>query len=219
MDSDSWSRLSAASKRHQSTLQSRYDQYLGFEEMEGDEDEWRPEFPCPLCDEDFDIVGLCCHIDDDHPFEMKNGVCPICLGGVGMDMVGHITVQHADLIKSQHKRRLRKGSSGSHGALNFLRKELRDGSLQSLLGGSSRLITPHGAPDPLLSSFISNVPIADSSRIIEPEPLDEGIKKISEDKVVESAAQILSDKDLKEMVRRSQFTQQLLLSTIFDEIL
>ncbi|KAH0462015.1 hypothetical protein IEQ34_009590 [Dendrobium chrysotoxum] len=160
MDSDSWSRISAASKRHQSTLQSRYaDQYLGFEEMEGDEDEWRPEFPCPLCDEDFDIVGLCSHIDDDHPFEAKNG----------------------------HKRRLRKGSSGSHGALNFLRKEVRDGSLQSLLGGSSRLITPsHAAPDPLLSSFISNVPIADSSRIVEPEPLDEGINKISEEKMVES---------------------------------
>ncbi|KAL0903164.1 hypothetical protein M5K25_027521 [Dendrobium thyrsiflorum] len=207
MDSDSWSRISAASKRHQSTLQSRYDQYLGFEEMEGDEDEWRPEFPCPLCDEDFDIVGLCCHIDDDHPFEAKNGVCPICSGGVGVD---------ADFFKSQHKRRLRKGSS----ALNFLRKEVRDGSLQSLLGGSSRLITPsHAAPDPLLSSFISNVPISDSSRIVEPEPLDEGIKKISEEKMVESAGQVLSDKVLKEMIRRSQFTQELLLSTIFDEIL
>ncbi|XP_020589957.1 protein DEHYDRATION-INDUCED 19 homolog 3-like [Phalaenopsis equestris] len=211
MDSDSWSRLSLASKRHQSTLQSRYDQYLGIEEIEGDEDEWRPEFPCPLCDEDFDIVGLCVHIDDDHPFEAKNGVCPICLGGVGMDMVGHITVQHADLFKSQHKRRLRKGSSGSHGAFNFLRKELRDGSLQSLLGGSSRFITPsHAAPDPLLSSFISNVPIADFSKVVEPEPLAEGKRKISEEKVVESAAD--------EMVRRREFAQQIVLSTVFDGI-
>jgi hypothetical protein len=23
----------------------------------------------------FDIVGLCCHIDEEHPMEAKNGVC------------------------------------------------------------------------------------------------------------------------------------------------
>ncbi|KAH0435370.1 hypothetical protein IEQ34_026634 [Dendrobium chrysotoxum] len=171
------------------------DQYLGFEEMEGDEDEWRPEFPCPLCDEDFDIVGLCSHIDDDHPFEAKNGVL-VCtylslwnfveLVCHGYDLYRLLLLNSLMCAYSQHKRRLRKGSSGSHGALNFLRKEVRDGSLQSLLGGSSRLITPsHAAPDPLLSSFISNVPIADSSRIVEPEPLDEGINKISEEKMVE----------------------------------
>lgn len=31
-------------------------------------------FLCPFCAEDFDIVGLCCHIDEDHPIEAKNGV-------------------------------------------------------------------------------------------------------------------------------------------------
>ncbi|RWW42529.1 hypothetical protein BHE74_00051922 [Ensete ventricosum] len=99
MESDSWSRFSAAaSKRHQSALQSRYadasrdpslrgwrvgfsdwlfrsvDLYLGFEEFDGGEDDTRAEFPCPFCSEDFDIVGLCCHIDDEHPVEAKNGV-------------------------------------------------------------------------------------------------------------------------------------------------
>lgn len=50
------------------------DLYLGFEEFEGGEDDPRAEFPCPFCSEDFDIVGLCCHIDDEHPVEAKNGV-------------------------------------------------------------------------------------------------------------------------------------------------
>lgn len=50
------------------------DLYLGFEEMDVDE-EHRAEFPCPFCTEDFDIVGLCCHIDEEHPIESTNGVC------------------------------------------------------------------------------------------------------------------------------------------------
>lgn len=43
------------------------------DEFEGDE-EPRPEFLCPFCAEDFDIVGLCCHIDEEHTLEAKNGV-------------------------------------------------------------------------------------------------------------------------------------------------
>lgn len=38
------------------------------------EEESRPEFLCPFCAEDFDIVGLCCHIDEEHAVEAKNGV-------------------------------------------------------------------------------------------------------------------------------------------------
>ncbi|WRX24378.1 Drought induced 19 protein type [Theobroma cacao] len=73
MDADSWSaRLSSASKRYQSALQSRSDMFMGFEEIDG-EDDIREEFPCPFCSEYFDIVGLCCHIDDEHPVEAKNG--------------------------------------------------------------------------------------------------------------------------------------------------
>ena len=46
---------------------------MGFEEIEADDD-IRDEYPCPFCSEYFDIVGLCCHIDDEHPVEAKNGV-------------------------------------------------------------------------------------------------------------------------------------------------
>lgn len=47
--------------------------FMGFEEIDG-EDDIREEFPCPFCSEYFDIIGLCCHIDDEHPVEAKNGV-------------------------------------------------------------------------------------------------------------------------------------------------
>ncbi|XVF37307.1 hypothetical protein REPUB_Repub19eG0134900 [Reevesia pubescens] len=92
MDDDSWSaRLSSASKRYQAVLQSR-------SEIDG-EDDIREEFPCSFCSEYFDIVGLCCHIDDEHPVEAKNGLCPVCAMRVGVDMVAHVTLQHGNIFK------------------------------------------------------------------------------------------------------------------------
>ncbi|CAK9328421.1 unnamed protein product [Citrullus colocynthis] len=49
----------------------------------------------------------------------------------------------------QRKRKSRKG--GSHSTLSLLRKELQEGNLQSLFGGSSCLLTSsNAAADPLL---------------------------------------------------------------------
>lgn len=58
--------------------------------------------------------------------------------------------------------------------------------MQSIVGGSS--FTPsNAAPDPLLSSFIFNLPVIDPSEDARPEPLDERsmADKISEEKLVE----------------------------------
>ncbi|KAK3027733.1 hypothetical protein RJ639_042473 [Escallonia herrerae] len=85
MDSDSWTRLSTSSRQR---YQSRSDPFYGGDEMDG-EDEVRPEFICPFCAEDFDMVGLCCHMDEEHTVEAKNGVCPVCEKRVGTDLVGH----------------------------------------------------------------------------------------------------------------------------------
>ncbi|KAE8684082.1 Protein DEHYDRATION-INDUCED 19 [Hibiscus syriacus] len=116
-----------------------------------DGEDIREEFPCPFCSVYFDIVGLCCHIDDQHHVEAKNGVCPVCALRVGVDMVAHITLQHGNMFK--HKRKSRR--SGSHSMLSVLRKELREGNLQSLFGGSSCIVpSSNSVPDPLLSSFI-----------------------------------------------------------------
>ncbi|KAL5140932.1 Protein DEHYDRATION-INDUCED 19 6 [Glycine soja] len=69
MDSDSWisTRMSSSSRRYH----SRSDLYV--EESEGSDD-FRAEFLCPFCAEDYDVVSLCCHIDDHHPIQAKNGV-------------------------------------------------------------------------------------------------------------------------------------------------
>ncbi|KAF7143394.1 hypothetical protein RHSIM_Rhsim05G0134400 [Rhododendron simsii] len=237
MDADSWSaRLSSASKRFQLALQSRSDMFMGFEEIDG-EDDIREEFPCPFCSEYFDIIGLCCHIDDEHPVEAKNGVCPVCAMRVGVDMVAHITLQHGNILKisfdcswerintpklmssyMQRKRKSRRG--GSHSTLSLLRKELREGNLQSLFGGSSRIASStNAAPDPLLSSFI--LPMADDFGSLQLHSSAEtaSVKKRTNEYVSERVVKSspLSIKDQKEKSRRSEFVQGMLLSTMFDD--
>ncbi|XP_041016612.1 protein DEHYDRATION-INDUCED 19 homolog 3-like isoform X1 [Juglans microcarpa x Juglans regia] len=218
MDNDSWSaRLSSASKRYQSALQSRSDMFMAFEELDGDDDT-REEFPCPFCSEYFDIVGLCCHIDEEHPLEAKNGVCPVCAMRVGVDMVAHITLQHGNIFKMQRKRKSRR--SGIHSTLSLLRKELREGNFQSLFGGSSCIVSSsNAAPDPLLSSFI--LPLGDDFLSVQPQLSTEGasVKKSSEDKVSERNVQSspLSIKDQEEKAKRCEFVHGLLLSTILDD--
>ncbi|XP_010511258.1 PREDICTED: protein DEHYDRATION-INDUCED 19 isoform X2 [Camelina sativa] len=170
--------MDADSKRFLATLRSRSEMLMGFEEIDGDDD-FQEEFACPFCAESFDIIGLCCHIDDEHTLESKNAVCPVCSLKVGVDIVAHITLHHGSLFKLQRKRKSRK--SGTNSTLSFLRKELREGDLQRLLGFTSRngsVPPPSGTPDPLVSSFIS--PTRSQSS-----PVTRQTKKVSEEKHIE----------------------------------
>ncbi|KAL1807405.1 protein DEHYDRATION-INDUCED 19 homolog 4 [Daucus carota subsp. sativus] len=217
MDSDSWARLSTSARRYQ----FRSDSFSGGEEMEGEEG-LRQEFLCPFCGEDFDMVGLCCHIDEEHMVEVKNGVCPVCARKVGTELVGHITMQHGSLLKVQRKRRYRRG--GSNSTLSILRRELRDGNLQSLLGGSSNLVSSTNTEaDSLLSSFICNTSpvVSDEPIAVQPHSSDE-IGAVANDSTVSSAERTvhkspLSEKDQEEKARRCEFVQGLLMSTMFSD--
>ncbi|XP_042432642.1 protein DEHYDRATION-INDUCED 19 homolog 2-like [Zingiber officinale] len=235
MESDAWSRFSAAaSKRHQAALQSRYvdasrdpslrswrDLFLGFEELDGGEDDLRTEYPCPFCSEDFDFVGLCCHIDDEHPAEARNVVCPICAASVGVDLVGHLMTHHGNFFKIQRRRKYHKGSSASHTMLSLFRKDLREGNLHTLLGGSSHRVPPPAATDSFISSLIYTLALDESSKEGQAESLSEGnlTSNNSDENLVERVEPSLTDKDQKERARRSMFVQELVLSTIFDSTL
>ena len=81
----------------------------------------------------------------------------------------------------QRKRKTRKG--GAHSTLSLLRKELREGNLQSLFGGSSCLLN-NVAADPLLSSFI--LPMADDFVSVQPHfSTETSLAKKSTEKVLE----------------------------------
>ncbi|KAL2341717.1 hypothetical protein Fmac_009657 [Flemingia macrophylla] len=188
------------------------------EEIDGGDD-FRTEFLCPFCAEDYDVVSLCCHIDDHHPIQSKNGVCPICGKKVGVDLVGHVTTQHGNFLRVQRKRRVRKG--GSTSPISILRKELREGALHSILGGSSCIVPSVSEPDPLLSLFMSNPVVADESVTVPSCPsIEEApVKESSKDGFLEkNPLQLqMSEEDQVEKARRFDFVQGLLMSTILDD--
>ncbi|KAJ4901904.1 drought-induced 19 [Raphanus sativus] len=175
--------MDADYKRLLSTLRSRSEVLMGFEEIDGDDD-FQEEFACPFCAESYDIIALCCHIDDEHNLESKNAVCPVCSLRVGID--------------------IRKRKSRKTGSLSLLRKELREGDLQKLLGISSRIgstTASSGTPDPLLSSFISPT----RSHLF---PVTRQTEKVSDEKQIERKRQVcippVSLKDQEETRNRSE---------------
>ncbi|CAH8278999.1 unnamed protein product [Arabidopsis lyrata] len=209
MDSNSWINCppvfssSSSSRRYQ----SRSDLYLG--DVEG-EDDLKAEFMCPFCADEFDIVGLCCHIDVNHPVEAKNGVCPVCTKRVGLDIVGHITTQHGNVFKVQRRRRLRKGGYSS--AYLTLKKELREANLQSFGGSSTFIPSSNIDSDPLLSSFMFKPPLAipiaegDSLAIVSPKDTPKSnIRQVS-----------LSIED-QEKAKKSEFVRGMLWSTMLED--
>lgn len=88
----------------------------------------------------------------------------------------------------QRRRKHRRGSAASHTMLSLLRKDLREGNLQALLGGSSYMAPPPAAaPDPFISSLIYTLPLDEPSKDAQPESFDEGslVSKSSDKEVVE----------------------------------
>ncbi len=192
---------------------------MDFEDVDGD-DELKRAYPCPICALDFDQLELWCHIDLEHPTEAKSGICPVCALWVGMNMVDHITAQHGNIFKSQHKSRPRKLES--YQTLSLSRKGLRGGHWQSFPDGSSPVTSSSKtARDPFLS-FLYGGAAADERENVQPDSSSEAsIEEIhsgqADDSVLERDVQpSLSDKDQKENARRSEFVQGLLLSTILD---
>ncbi|XP_078438767.1 protein DEHYDRATION-INDUCED 19 homolog 4-like [Wolffia australiana] len=156
MDSDLWASRLAAAKR-QYALQQQQQQHqsgrldrLIFDDFDLEED-GRLDFPCPYCYEDHDIASLCFHLEEEHAFESKATVCPICSSKISRDLVNHITIQHGNLFKVQRRRRLRKIAMPNSQVLALLGRDLREAHLQMILGnGATHQSNPPPA-DSLLS--------------------------------------------------------------------
>ncbi|KAM3251536.1 protein DEHYDRATION-INDUCED 19 isoform X1 [Capsicum annuum] len=178
MDSDFWTSRLAVAKRQLNLQQhhsynhqsSQLVDRLSIDDFEVEE-EVRPDFPCPYCYEDFDIASLCSHLEEEHSCESRITVCPICSHKVSRDMLSHITVQHAHLLRVQRRRRLRRVAIPSSQALSLLGRDLREAHLQVLLGGSgyrsssAASTTAAAASDPFLSSLALNYPTLEAEEI------------------------------------------------------
>ncbi|GFQ05685.1 protein dehydration-induced 19 homolog 5, partial [Phtheirospermum japonicum] len=120
-------------------------------------DEVRAWFPCPFCYVEIELPLLCVHLQDEHCFDLKNAVCPICAANLGKDALGHFTMQHAHSIK--RRKESQKSGFWNNVSSNMV-KDFKE--LSSFLGANS--LTGQGsgngpAPDPLLSPFLCTVPV------------------------------------------------------------
>lgn len=50
------------------------DNYIDLEDSDEEEEELNLEMGCPYCYEGSDALGLCVHLEDQHPLEIKLGV-------------------------------------------------------------------------------------------------------------------------------------------------
>lgn len=210
--SDSAAAAAAAASSRSFKSQSHF--YFDYEEVDGDDD-LNSEYPCPFCPEEFDLVELCCHIDDEHPVEANFGICPICSTSVGDNMVGHITMQHGDVFNSQQRLKFHKDDFPQ--SLSFERKEFEDDHVRILSGFSSLHSTSKMAPDPLLS-FLCNAPVINESKTAQPKPSSKEKleEKDTDNTVSEGDVQLSSipDTNQEEKTRRCDFVRGLVFSAI-----
>ncbi|XP_054820589.1 protein DEHYDRATION-INDUCED 19 homolog 5-like isoform X2 [Prosopis cineraria] len=73
-----------------------------FYESDGDDDA-RSYFPCPFCYVEIEVPVLCSHLQEEHCFELKNAVCPLCAANLGRDATAHFIVQHSSSLKRRRK--------------------------------------------------------------------------------------------------------------------
>ncbi|XP_022887873.1 protein DEHYDRATION-INDUCED 19 homolog 4-like [Olea europaea var. sylvestris] len=127
-------------------------------------DDRADELACPFCFEDFDVLGLCCHIDSEHRMDVKHGICPVCFTKVGINMVSHVITQHENILKTLCNKKHRNAHSRS--AVSTLRRELQEKHLHcleesSVVGSSSDV-----AADSMLLSFVHNAQSANNPKSI-----------------------------------------------------
>ncbi|KAK9076553.1 hypothetical protein SSX86_004887 [Deinandra increscens subsp. villosa] len=197
------------------------DSYIDLEDSEEEEEEESNlEIGCPYCLEGFDAIGLCVHLEDQHPLEIKLGVCPLCASNLGRNMISHLIIQHESVLKGLCKRKLHDDESFS--IVSLLRKKLQEHSRSLQKELTSVTSSSNSATDPLLLSFVydpsqTHEPRVDSSA--EPSsskilPMDETLKSDSG-----ISASSFDCKDHEEKAQKSDFIQTILLSTIFTDIL
>ncbi|KAJ9163806.1 hypothetical protein P3X46_023437 [Hevea brasiliensis] len=207
MDVDFWpSRVRAA--KHLSAVQAaRYDSdnHLVIDDSDGDEDA-RAYFLCPFCYVDIEVHLLCSHLQDEHCFDLKNAVCPLCAANLGKDVIGHFIVQHASSLKRRRKP-LKSGLWTGSSAM--IGKEL------SLFLGTStngRLNSNESAPDPLLSPFLGIV----SHSHPKGSQQDESSNRSAYSERSEISSLDGGDEEGSEERRqKAEFVQHLVASTIF----
>ncbi|CAH9079082.1 unnamed protein product [Cuscuta europaea] len=189
-----------------------------------DDDYGQAELACPFCSDDYDVLGLCCHIDSEHRVEIKSGICPFCASNEGMSMAAHVISQHENILRALAKKKLQ--NNRVHSGISSLRKELQNLNLHHHLKEFSRSDSSSNAGaggDSMMLSFVNN---QQSSGRVETTPVKKtdqtSLLETSEEKIIcERGGQVASrmDKKQEEKLQRCEFVHEILLSTMLDDFL
>ncbi|KAI3449433.1 hypothetical protein Pfo_006098 [Paulownia fortunei] len=193
-------------------------EYEGEEVNDVENEEKSEELACPFCLEDFDVLGLCCHIDADHRMDVKPGICPVCATKVGINMASHVITQHESILKALCNKKHR--SARSRSSIFLLRKELQEKHLRCIKESPCVDSSSDAAADSMLLSFVNNPQPAYRPQTIEAaSPTEASLSgRISNNDSSERIPPSLSTDGNNERARRCEFLQGLLLSTILDDL-
>ncbi|KAF1002966.1 protein DEHYDRATION-INDUCED 19 homolog 6-like [Apium graveolens] len=181
------------------------------------DDDMRAWFPCPFCYVDTEVQAICVHLQEEHCFDLRNAVCPICAANLGKDATSHFTTQHAHLV--ERRKKSQKSGSWSNNSM-VPSKNMREmnsyNCLQPMMNGKDNM--QENVPDPLLSPFICSIPLPSTETKVE---VNANIS-CNSNSTTSEATSIKSvvldeaqEQDYRERVQRAAFAQQLILSTIF----
>ncbi|KAJ6841458.1 protein DEHYDRATION-INDUCED 19-like protein 5-like isoform X1 [Iris pallida] len=171
-------------------------------------------FPCPFCYVEVEIPVLCTHLQEEHCFDTKNAVCPVCADNLGKDMTAHFTLQHSPMLK---RRRPQRNSLWADGQAPVERDAHELGSFRGAPSSAHRRgnAAAHAAPDPLLLSFVSYPDIIHDQEASSGVAASDDASTSHEKSLKPTMANKSLEHDLEEMNQRAEFFQQMLLSTIF----
>ncbi|KAJ3683309.1 hypothetical protein LUZ60_013536 [Juncus effusus] len=175
----------------------------------GGEEMWE-YFPCPFCYIEVEVPFLCNHLQEEHCFDFKNAVCPLCADNMGKDMISHFRIHHSQSLK---KRKSHKTSSWNDNSYqNETESYEEENSFNEI--GPNQL---DSAPDPLLSQFFWNSTSVDSDSVKVNHASGVTSPAVSSHKTrsVSHALQNLDKQDLEERIQRVKFVREMIISTIF----
>ncbi|KAL5222203.1 hypothetical protein ABZP36_026916 [Zizania latifolia] len=165
-------------------------------------------FPCPFCYIEVEVPFICNHLQEEHCFDTRNAVCPLCADNVGKDMAAHFRAQHSHLLK---RRKPSRPSSSWPTASNNSDPYFQ-GPPHPHYMMSSRPYQD-AAPDPLLSQFIcsmaQNGTSSDNSNTEIAAPAISDEQRLSQ-RVADDASKL----ELEERLQRIEFLKEILMSTI-----
>lgn len=173
--------------------------HLALDDTTEAHEDTRTYVTCPFCYIDTDLTLLCSHLQEEHCFDVKDAVCPVCAMNLGKDVATHFRMHHGSSLKNRRK------SDKS----TFWRNNIEDlRSFYSLAAKAGAGNLQDFSPDPLLAPFLCSVSYSDPKPDI-PQEKAATISNTEGSNLIE-----LRREDYEDRMQKAEFIQQMMLSAM-----